>query len=602
MSLALVQLSLTVSIFLAILVYFLYQIKKYPLQHKNILFFLDRTDYLLLIVISCVYAGISFINLGNILKPNTPVTLTARQGVEINFTTPTHIDQFYYALGYVSGSIKFSYVRDDNQTQSITIDPGTFMWNHLQLNDPNAKYKKFTLAAESGVIELRQLALFNNIDYVTGFSLTQTQRMIPKRRLVSVDIPQNYQSIWHSSSIWDEYYYVTTAYQFNHHLPALITVHPPLGMWLISLGMRIFGDNSLGWRIVPDLTGILSLLLVYLFTKKLTLSRSAAIIASILFGVDFMHFMITRMASLESTLAFFAILSIFFLYCYTEARRGCEKFDATHRYLLPCALSIALAMSIKWSAIYSLATALLVIVYFEFIYSHYSSLRVKLIALLKICALFVVLPISFYFTCYYPTVFYPFYKNSGINNFWSFVSSLQPIMYRFHTEMINHVANGGGGSQWWQWPLITQPQLVYRWLDTRTSLSSLGLLMGNPLIWWMFYPSLLFMLINVVKTRKFMPLFLLFITLMQFLPYALFGRISYIYYFYISSIFGIMMLSYLFSQALQLRNRRLNYLIVGYVIACILLFAAFYPLLSGLLVDRTYFVKYLLWYHNWQFL
>ncbi|RTL10842.1 MAG: phospholipid carrier-dependent glycosyltransferase [Neisseriaceae bacterium] len=602
MSLALVQLSLTVGIFLAILVYFVYQIKKYPLQHKNILSFLDRTDYLLLIVISCVYAGISFINLGNILKPNTPVTLTARQGVEINFTTPTHIDQFYYALGYVSGSIKFSYVRDDNQTQSITIDPGTFMWNHLQLNDPNAKYKKFTLAAESGVIELRQLALFNNIDYVTGFSLTQAQHMIPKRRLVSVDIPQNYQSIWHSSSIWDEYYYVTTAYQFNHHLPALITVHPPLGMWLISLGMRIFGDNSLGWRIVPDLAGILSLLLVYLFTKKLTLSRSAAIIASILFGVDFMHFMITRMASLESTLAFFAILSIFFLYCYAEARRGGEKFDATHRYLLPCALSIALAMSIKWSAIYSLATALLVIVYFEFIYSHYSSLRVKLIALLKICALFVVLPISFYFTCYYPTVFYPFYKNSGINNFWSFVSSLQPIMYRFHTEMINHVAHGGGGSQWWQWPLITQPQLVYRWLDTRTSLSSLGLLMGNPLIWWMFYPSLLFMLINVVKTRKFMPLFFLFITLMQFLPYALFGRISYIYYFYISSIFGIIMLSYLFSQVLQLKNKRLNYLIIGYVIACILLFAAFYPLLSGLLVDRTYFVKYLLWYHNWQFL
>lgn len=602
MSLALVQLSLTVSIFLAILVYFLYQIKKYPLQHKNILSFLDRTDYLLLIVISCVYAGISFINLGNILKPNMPVTLTARQVVEINFTTPTHIDQFYYALGYVSGSIKFSYVRDDNQTQSITIDPGTFMWNHLQLNDPNAKYKKFTLAAESGVIELRQLALFNNIDYVTGFSLTQAQHMIPKRRLVSVDIPQNYQSIWHSSSIWDEYYYVTTAYQFNHHLPALITVHPPLGMWLISLGMRIFGDNSLGWRIVPDLAGILSLLLVYLFTKKLTLSRSAAIIASILFGVDFMHFMITRMASLESTLAFFAILSIFFLYCYTEARRGGGKFDATLRYLLPCALSIALAMSIKWSAIYSLATALLVIVYFEFIYSHHSSLRVKLITLLKICALFVVLPISFYFSCYYPTVFYPFYKNSGINNFWSFVSSLQPVIYRFHTEMINHVANGGGGSQWWQWPLITQPQLVYRWLDTRSSLSSLGLLMGNPLIWWMFYPSLLFMLVNVVKTRKFMPLFLLFITLMQFLPYALFGRISYIYYFYISSILGIMMLSYLFSQVLQLKNKRLNYLIIGYVIACILLFAAFYPLLSGLLVDRAYFVKYLLWYHNWQFL
>lgn len=602
MSLAVVQLSLTIGVFLAVLIYYLYQIRKHPLQNKNISPFLDNTDYLLIVIIGSIYASISLINLGSKLEPNTPVTLTATQGIEINFTTSTQIDQFYYALGYVSGPIKFSYVRDDNQTQSITIDPGTFMWNHLQLNDPNAKYKKIILASESGVIELRQLALFNNTDYVTGFSLTQAQHMIPKQKLVSIDIPQNYQSIWHSSTIWDEYYYVTTAYQFNHYLPALITVHPPLGMWLISIGMKIFGDNSFGWRIVPDLAGVLLLILVYVFTKKLSLSRSAAVIASILLSVDFMHFMITRMASLESTLAFFAILSVFFLYCYTEARRNGESFNATLRYLLPCALSIALAISIKWSAIYSLATALLVIIYFEFISSYHSSLRIKLIALLKICALFIVLPVSLYFSCYYPTVFYPFYKNSGINNFWSFVSSLQQIMYQFHTQMINHIPNGGGDSQWWQWPLITQPQLVYRWLDAKSNLSALGLLMGNPLIWWMFYPSLLLMLVYVLNVRKFMPLFLLSATLLQFLPYALFGRISYIYYFYISSVFGIMMLSYLFSQVLQLKNKRLNYLIIGYVIACILLFAAFYPLLSGLLVDRAYFVKYLLWYHNWQFL
>jgi dolichyl-phosphate-mannose--protein O-mannosyl transferase len=110
------------------------------------------------------------------------------------------------------------------------------------------------------------------------------------------------------------------------------------------------------------------------------------------------------------------------------------------------------------------------------------------------------------------------------------------------------------------------------------------------------------MLVHLLKVRKFMPLFLLSVTLLQFLPYALFGRISYIYYFYISSVFGIMMLAYLFSQALQLKNKRLNYLITGYVLACILLFAAFYPLLSGLPVERSYFIKYLLWYHNWQFI
>lgn len=601
MSLAVIQLSLTVGVFLVVLTYYLYQIKKHHLQHKNILSFLDKTDYLLIVIISTIYASISLINLGSKLEPNTPVRLTPTQGIEINFTTPTPIDQFYYALGYVSGAVKFSYVRSDNRTQSITIDPGTFMWNNLQLNDPNAKYKKITLTPESGVIELRQLALFDNTNYVTDFALTQTKHPIPNPRLVSSSIPQDYKHIWHSGTIWDEYYYVTTAYQFNHHLPALITVHPPLGIWLISVGMRVFGDNPLGWRIVPDLAGVLLLILVYVFTKKLSLSRSAASIASILLSVDFMHFMITRIASLESTLAFFAILSIFFVYCYAEARLRGESFNATLRYLLPCALSIALAISIKWSALYSFVTALLVIIYFEFVYFYRDALRVKLITVLNVCALFIILPTTIYVSCYYPTVFYQFYINSTINDFWSFVSSLQPVMYRFHTEMINHVSNAGGGSQWWQWPLIIQPQLVYRWVDVRSNLSSLGLLMGNPLIWWMFYPSLLLMLVHVFKVRKFMPLFLLSATLLQFLPYALVGRISYIYYLYISSVFGIMILAYLLNQALQLKNKRLNYLIVGYVIACILLFAAFYPLLSGLLMERSYFVKYLLWYHNWQF-
>lgn len=601
MSLAVVQLSLTVGVFFTVLIYFLYQIKRNSLQ-TQVRKFLDKTDYLLIVIISSIYASISLINLGNKLEPNTPVRLTATQGIEINFATPTQINQFYYALGYVSGAVKFSYVRSDNQTQSITIDPGTFMWNNLQLNDPNAKYKQITLTPESGVIELRQLALFNNANYVTDFSLTQAGQAIPPQKLVSVSVPQNYQSIWHSGTIWDEYYYVTTAYQFNHHLPALITVHPPLGMYLISAGMKVFGDNPFGWRIVPDLAGILLVILVYIFTKKLTLSRGAAIIASTLLSTDFMHFMITRMASLESTLAFFAILSVFFLYCYAEARRCGESFNATLRYLLPCALSVALAISIKWSALYSLMTALLMIIYFEFVYSYRDSLRTKLIAVFNIGALFIVLPVSLYFSCYYPTVFYPFYKSSGINNFWSFVSSLQPVMYQFHTEMVNHMSNGGGGSEWWQWPLIIHPQIVYRWLDSNSNLSSIGVLMGNPLIWWLFYPSLLLMPIHVLKIRKFMPLFLLTATLLQFSPYALLGRISYIYYFYISSVFGIMILGYLLSQALQLKNKRLTFLIIGYVIACVLLFIAFYPLLSGLPVDRGYFIKYLLWYHNWQFI
>ena len=62
MSLAIIQLSLTVSVFLAVLIYYLYQIKKHPLEHNNILSFLDKTDYLLIVITikwrNCCYQNI----------------------------------------------------------------------------------------------------------------------------------------------------------------------------------------------------------------------------------------------------------------------------------------------------------------------------------------------------------------------------------------------------------------------------------------------------------------------------------------------------------------------------------------------------------------
>src|SRR5690606_28693933 len=46
--------------------------------------------------------------------------------------------------------------------------------------------------------------------------------------------------------------------------PAFV-VHPPLGKWLIALGLAVFGaDNSVGWRISTALAGILAVALVTL--------------------------------------------------------------------------------------------------------------------------------------------------------------------------------------------------------------------------------------------------------------------------------------------------------------------------------------------------
>jgi dolichyl-phosphate-mannose--protein O-mannosyl transferase len=46
---------------------------------------------------------------------------------------------------------------------------------------------------------------------------------------------------------------------------ASFVVHPPLGKWIIGLGLRLFGNNSsFGWRFSAALFGVLLVALVYL--------------------------------------------------------------------------------------------------------------------------------------------------------------------------------------------------------------------------------------------------------------------------------------------------------------------------------------------------
>ena len=57
------------------------------------------------------------------------------------------------------------------------------------------------------------------------------------------------------SLVFDEVYYVDGARDYlaggveETNGAAEFVVHPPLGKWLIALGIALFGDTSYGWRI-----------------------------------------------------------------------------------------------------------------------------------------------------------------------------------------------------------------------------------------------------------------------------------------------------------------------------------------------------------------
>lgn len=120
--------------------------------------------------------------------------------------------------------------------------------------------------------------------------------------------------------IFDETYYAKDACWYIHphaklcHVSSEVTwVHPPLGKWLIAAGIKVFGFDSFGYRIVPAIAGTIAVALLYLLARRLFGSTTGAVLASGLFAFDFMEFVQSRTAMLDIFVAMFVVAAFLFL-------------------------------------------------------------------------------------------------------------------------------------------------------------------------------------------------------------------------------------------------------------------------------------------------
>ena len=192
--------------------------------------------------------------------------------------------------------------------------------------------------------------------------------------------------------MFDEIYYVKDAYTLWHlgyeanwaadsdaafaagdfsgmSREASYVVHPQLGKWLIGAGMEVFGpSSSFGWRIMPAIAGIATVLLLTRLTMRLTRSPLLAGLAGLLLAVDGVALTESRIGLLDVFIGFFATLSLYFLVRDREwsrarlARRlvgtrpGARAPHATIRpWLLATGVALGLTCSIKWSGLYLVA-------------------------------------------------------------------------------------------------------------------------------------------------------------------------------------------------------------------------------------------------------
>ncbi|MGY1886645.1 phospholipid carrier-dependent glycosyltransferase [Blastococcus sp. SYSU DS0753] len=164
---------------------------------------------------------------------------------------------------------------------------------------------------------------------------------------------------------FDEKYYGSDGYEYvtrgvEEERPA----HPPLGKWVIALGIKLFGFTPFGWRIGVAVAGTASVLLVYLSGLRLFRRVAPAALAAALVALDGLAVTTSRMAMLDATLALCVIAAFWLLLLDRDARRSARGAgEPFHRSLLGspyrwlAGVALGLAVATKWSGLLAVGAA-----------------------------------------------------------------------------------------------------------------------------------------------------------------------------------------------------------------------------------------------------
>ncbi|MFN3989368.1 MAG: glycosyltransferase family 39 protein [Erythrobacter sp.] len=121
--------------------------------------------------------------------------------------------------------------------------------------------------------------------------------------------------------------------------------HPPLGKYLIALGMGLLGDNAVGWRIMPLIAAILALGAAMRALWHASENRFAAIAFGVLLASGFPLLVHARIAMLDIFMASFLMVAAWqFAAAIRQPETGRWRLALTG-VMLGC------AMAAKWNAI-----------------------------------------------------------------------------------------------------------------------------------------------------------------------------------------------------------------------------------------------------------
>jgi len=552
-------------------------------------------ETLTVLILTIFFAFIVFYRIGTVKSPQTSLILSKSEEnngqIILNFGETKNISKISIFLGYESARTMAFSVPDGNNGWTV-FDGNHKVESAFCWNDVNVNWSTYSI----GIVLLDDEAYIQELVIIDG----DGNQIIPTNANQYYNLFDEQSSYpeyptYYYRSMFDEVYHARTAYEFLNGYPIYENTHPPLGKTIISLGIALFGMNPFGWRFMCAVFGILMVPLFYIFARRITGKRKYALFSALLICTGFMHYTLSRIATIDIIVAFFILLMFYFMYCFTANCRKGASLARQSFILLLCGISTGLAIATKWTGIYA-AIGIAVLFFYAWIPSlqmiHSRSKRLRnIFSVLGVCIIsFILIPASIYILSYIP--FSKIYTGKSLIQL-AMENSISMLSYHSSVSESHPYM-----SSWYEW-LIDRRPLLDSYTDVSGNKKSLVSTLGNPFIYWGGLIALLHNIYLWKCKRDNNSFFLSTAWVSMLFPWLFVHRTVFIYQYFVSSLFLILIITYSISRVYD--KKRKNNMYFGALIVSFILFILFFPAISGVSAGKLYFQQVLEWFPTWPF-
>lgn len=550
---------------------------------------LRKADYVILAIMIVLYSVVAFYGLGSTKNPQTYFYATTDYNqVDIELIgDATDVTRMRHFTGPEVGHYDIYTSIDGESYEFFTTleQKSVFSWDDF---DINKKLKYVRIVAKQEGSELGEIQLYDRYGYKLDMKASNNISQAIVDELDTVPDQISYRN----STYFDEIYFARTAYEYSKGITAYEWVHPPLGKVIQMLPITVFGMSPFSYRLMGCLIGIFMLPLMYLLGKSLFKKRKYAFLSASLMALDNFHLAQSRLGTIDTFLVFFIMLSFYFMYRYITFDEE-VPLKKKLRNLFLSGLFMGCSIATKWTGCF-LALALAILFFAHLIYTcikrekHWT--KETTIIVLSCFVFFLIVPIVLYVGLYFMFPDILPYPITGIENLLKETGEI----YKYHSTL---QATHPFTSPWYSWMAMIKPVWYYvSYYAGEMKRTIVGI--GNPAIWWMGFPALVYLIFSSIKHRKKEELSLITMMLVMLVPYLFIGRVMFLYHFF--PVLPFMMLGIVALIKYLVEKFELSHTIWIYVAIVVICSILFYPVTSGTMIPSEY-ADWLKWLPTWHF-